>query len=165
MSNATATAPANTNPEAEVENPFAGFFGLRNGVQVPFVIRNVLKGVNKDKPYLTLDVSKLSDSDFIKAVGIQSLKELAEVKINQAARSIAEDITDEKLSLPPTDWTNDQLAEFQKWADGVVEARVSKSELWKRFKELAQKMNWTDEETQEFADIRLELQRRARAGQ
>lgn len=156
--NATATAEA-----PEIENPFADFHGLRNGVKVPFAVRTVLKGANKDKSYLTLDLGKLSDSEFIAAVGIVHLKELAEAKINQAARSIAEDITDEKLSVAPTEWSDDQLAEFQRWADGVVEARVSKSDLRKRFFELAQKLSWTEEETQEFADIRVELQRRARA--
>jgi len=141
----------------EVSNPYEGMFGTRNGIKVPWVGRAVQKGADKGKPYITLDAGKLSDSDFVTAVGIGKLRELAEAALNVAGRNFCEDNTDSDGLV--------KLDEFQKWADGIVQERVSKKELQDRANELLGNMakgTITEAEMKELTDIAVEISSRTR---
>ncbi len=141
-----------TNQEAEVANPYAGKYGVRNAVKVPWVQRVVVKGDRKGQPYLTLDFNQLNINEFVNAVGIEVLKELVEARFNVSGRNHCDNIAD--------DAGNYDLDQFQAWADGIVIERPSMITLRNRLIELAMKNNLTDEEMLEMVDVRTEMQAR-----
>ncbi|NBR88014.1 MAG: hypothetical protein EBT61_21375 [Verrucomicrobia bacterium] len=135
-------------------------FGTRNGVQIPWTKKFVLKGADKGQPYISLDYNKLSDADFIKAVGLQELKDLVERSINTAARAHCQDLINERKDYTVDNFTPEEFAKFQDWADGKVEARIPLAEMQKRFWELATKKNTTPEEEQEQMDLFMAIKAR-----
>ena len=159
-----------TTPEqeaaAEVSNPYASMFGTRNDVRVPLTRRVVVKGQAKNTPYITLDFSKLSDSDFIKAYGIDKLKELVESKMNVGGRAMCSEIIGEereKAGYTSDNFTAEELALFQDWADGKVEERVPLGELKKALSDLVLKGDLDNPDTlMQIVDLRKEINARSR---
>jgi hypothetical protein len=149
----------NNNPSTqEVQNPYAGQFGVRNDVKVPWARKVVVRGANKNTPYITLDFNALDDSAFIKAVGITSLRELVETKMNVAGRAMCE-----KAGYTVDQFTAEEFALFQDWADGKVADRTPLADLRKSLSDLVLKGNLEDPEVlMQIMDLRKEINSRQR---
>lgn len=122
-----------------VENPYAGLVGNRNGVQIPWKRCHLLRGKRNGIPYISIDPSALSESDLVKAFGLENLRKLVEVKWNNSARSACEDILgDERIKAGETtdDFTDEDKLKFQDWADGKVEDKIPISVLRKKLDEI-----------------------------
>lgn len=164
----TPTAPVAETPSAdapqqnELQNPYEGQVGTRNGVQVPWAPKFVLKGADKGQPYISLDFNALSDADLIKAYGIKEIRGLVERATNTEARAHCLDLIGERKNYTVNDFTPEEFAKFQDWADGKVEVRVPLADLKKRFLDLIMKGNLTPEEETEQMDLIMTM--RARKG-
>lgn len=157
----------NNNPSMqEVQNPYAGQFGVRNGVKVPWAGKVVVRGANKNTPYITLDFNALDDSAFIKAVGITTLRELVETKMNVAGRAMCSEIIGEdreKAGYTVDQFTAEEFALFQDWADGKVADRTPLADLRKSLSDLVLKGNLEDPEVlMQIMDLRKEINSRQR---
>lgn len=161
----TPAVPANTSveesaPESELGNPYEGKFGTRNGVQVPWARKAVLKGADKNTPYISLDYNALSDADLIKAFGIKEIRGLVERATNTEARAHCLDLIDDRKGYTVDDFTAAEFASFQDWSDGKVAVRVPLADMQKRFWELASKPNTTPEENEEQMDLFMAIKAR-----
>lgn len=163
----TNTAPAAEAPAAEnqeeLTNPYEGFFGTRNGVQVPWARKAVLKGAEKGTAYISLDFNALSDPDLISAFGMKEIRGLIERATNTEARAHCVDIINERKGYTVDDFTKEEFASFQDWSDGKVAVRVPLADMQKRFWELASKSNPTQEEQDEQMDLFMSIKARRKA--
>lgn len=160
MSNETANPADATSTEQELQNPYEGMIGNRNGVQIPWTKKFVLKGADKGQPYISLDYNALSDEDLIKAFTIKEIRGLIERSVNAAARAHCLDIINERKDYTVDQFTPEEFAKFQDWADGKVEARIPLADMQKRFWELATKKNTTPEEEAEQMDLFMAIKAR-----
>jgi len=158
----TAEAPE-VNPAEELTNPYEGFFGTRNEVQVPWKSESVKKGAEKGVPYITLDYNALSDTDLIKAVGIKEIRGLVERATNTEARAHCVDLIGERKNYSVADFDETEIKSFQDWADGKVAVRVPLADMTKRFWDLMLKNNTTQEEEDEKMDLIIAIKARKAA--
>lgn len=161
MSTEAPTAPA----EAPVANPYEGQFGTRNEVQIPWKRCHLLRGKKQNTPYIGLDVSALSESDLVKAYGLDALRKLVEFKWNSSARAACEDILGEariKAGENTDNFTNEDLLKFQDWADGKVEDKIPLAILRKKLLELMQSDIEDPNVMEQFMAVRAEYNARTR---
>tara|TARA_R110000868_G_scaffold354191_2_gene615471 strand:+ start:415 stop:915 length:501 start_codon:yes stop_codon:yes gene_type:complete len=157
------TAPTANNEAAaaeELSNPYEGFFGTRNEVQVPWKSETVKKGAEKGTPYITMDFNSLSDADLIKAVGIKEIRGLVERSVNTEARAHCVDLIGERKNFSVADFDEVEIKSFQDWADGKVAVRVPLADMTKRFWDLMLKSNTTAEEEDEKMDLIIAIKAR-----
>ena len=160
---ANTAAPAEADASAELANPYEGFFGTRNDVQVPWKSETVKKGADKNTPYITLDYNALSDADLLKAVGIKEIRALVERSVNTEARAHCVDLIGERKNFSVADFGEDEFKAFQDWSDGKVAVRVPLADMTKRFWDLMLKSNTSQEEEDEKMDLIIAIKARKQA--